>query len=514
MTRSRGLLLASLIAFAAACGDLGTPVDPDAGGGGQNKAGRNSRAGTGNGEGDAGDGPGASGGSGARSGGSNGSAGNSGTTNGSGVLSLTNVEAHVIGRLGDTIRFTVTGTQPDAGVYSIAVTFEDEDSVPVKVFDGVWDGAASAADGRIPFDAPVKDTAFTATATTAPLPNIDKLVKAKVSLIDGRDRSTDEIEVEIMALKELELGDACDTSNLDNRCPMGQSCTGTPSKCTDGVAPSIAEVKYWRGPTILTRGTDPDDDISLVHVEFLDSSNKPVIIDPDKMTTTFDYPATNRSTGGIFFEQATPVANVEKIVSRVRVTAIDSLGHQSTPTTADLAYVTRAGDGITCDPRGFIACIQDYVCGPGISPTQGKCVKLKTARTTACAADARLDPEKGITTAAGRIDGASLWDPPPSCNNPESVNRPEATVSLHLANPVSQLTVTTQRPETSIDTVLYLMPACATDTTTALGCNDDDMNGGYASSFTVKDVPAGDYTIVIESGQPAGGPFGVAVSVQ
>jgi len=513
MTRTRGLLLASLIGFAAACGDLGTPVDPDAGGGGQTKAGRNSRAGNGNGEGDSGEG---SGGNGARAGGSNGTAGNSGTTNGTGVLSLTNVEAHVIGRLGDAIRFTVAGTQPDSGAQSIAVTFLDRDSMPVKVFDGAWDGAASAADGRIPFDTrvPSKETSFTATVTTASIANIDKLVKAKVSLIDGRDRTTDEVEVEIVAQNELELGDECDPSNVEDRCPLGQSCSGTPSKCTDGVAPTIAEVKYWRGPTILTRGTDPDDDVSILHVEFLDSSNKPVIIDPDKMTTTFDYTAQNRSLGGVFFEQENPVANVEKIVSRVRVTAIDSLGHQSTPTTADLAYVTRAGDGVTCDPRGFIACIQDYVCGPGPSPTQGKCAKLKTARTTECAADARLDPEIGITTAAGRIDGVSLWDPPASCSNPENVDFPEATVSLHLANPVSQLTVTTQRPETSVDTVLYLMPACAADTSTSLGCNDDGMNGGYASSFTVNDVPAGDYTIVIESGQRAGGPFGVAVSTQ
>ncbi|MEI9939164.1 MAG: hypothetical protein WDO69_18240 [Pseudomonadota bacterium] len=514
MTRTRGLLLVSLIGFAAACSQLATSVDPNANGGDQGHAGHNSHAGTGNGngDGDAGDGTGASGGKASPHGG-NSSGGNSGA-NGGGVLSLTKVEAHVVGRLGDAVRFTVTGSQPDSGAYSIAATFEDADGSPVKVFDAAWDGAASSADGRIPFDARVVETSFTATATTAPIENISKLATAKVSLIDGRDQASDEIEVKIVAQQQLALGDACDPTNVDDRCPAGQSCSGEPSVCTDGAAPSIVEVKYLHGPTILTRGTDPDDDLSILHVEFLNASNQPVVIDTDTMITSFDYSARNRPLAGVFFEQETPAATVETAVSRVRVTAIDSLGNQSMPTIANLSYVTRAGDGITCDPRGFIACIQDDVCGPGLSPTAGKCVKLKAARTTECAADAKLDPDDGITTAAGRIDGASLWDPPASCTNPENVDFPEASVSLHLGNPVSQLTVTTQRPETSVDTVVYLMPACASDTSTALGCNDDGVDGGYASSFTLKDVPAGDYTIVVEAGQLAGGPFGIAVSTQ
>jgi len=500
MTRTRGLLLVSLIGYAGACSSVGTAVDPNAPGGSQGHAGRNSHAGTGNDGTDGGDGNETS----------SGGAGFEET----GVLALTKVEAHVVGRQGDAVRFSLTGSQTDAGVYSIAVTFEDADGTPVNVFDAAWDGAASSAEGRIPFDLPVRAIDFTATATSAPIPEIAKLAKAKVRLIDGRDRASEELEVKIVAQKKLALGAACDPTNVADRCEIGQSCSGKASVCTDGVAPTIAEVKYLHGPKILIRGTDPDDDLSSLHVEFLDASNKPVIIDADSMITSFDYPARNRSLSSIFFEQETPAPPVEKAVSRVRVTAIDSLGHQSTPTATDLANVTRAGDGITCDPRGFIGCITDSVCGPGTSPNSGKCVKLKTARTAQCSTDLKLDPAKGITTAAGRIDGTSLWDPPAQCTNPENVDFPEASVSLHLASPVSQLTVSTLRPETSIDTVVYLMPACASDTSTALGCNDDGMDGGYASSFTLTDVPAGDYTIVVEAGQPAGGPFGIAVSTQ
>jgi len=510
------LLLVSLIGYAAACSSVGSAVDPNAPGN-QAHAGRSSRAGNGSDNGDAGDnGSGATGGNSKPNGGSGngGSAGFQGT----GVLSLTKVEAHVIGRQGDAVRFTVTGTQPDAGVYSISVVFEDGSNAPVKVFDAAWDGSASSAEGRIAFDAPVKGIDFTATATATSLANVSKLANAKVRLIDGRDQASDEVEVEIVPQSQVALGDACDPKNIDDRCAVGQSCTGKPSVCTDGVAPTIAELKYLHGPVILTRGTDPDDDVSLVHVEFLDANNKPVIIDSDLMITTFDYPAANAPLSGIFWEQQNPTAPVEKLVSRVRVTAIDSLGHQSAPSTANLSNVTRAGDGITCDPRGFIACIPDYVCAPGPSgpsPVTGRCTKLKTARTAECTADAKLDPEKGITVTAGRIDGVSLWDPPAECTNPENLDFPEASVSLHLANAVSKLTVTTQRPETDVDTVLYLMPACASDTSTALGCNDDGVDGGgYTSTITLSDVPAGDYTIVVEAGRPAGGSFGLSVTAE
>ncbi|HEY0468730.1 MAG TPA: hypothetical protein VGC79_31265, partial [Polyangiaceae bacterium] len=321
----------SLIGFAGACSNVGTAVDPNAPGGSQSHAGRNSRAGSGSDSANGGDG------SGAKPGGGNGSGGAG--FQGTGVLSLTKVEAHIVGRFGDLVRFTVTGSQPDAGVYSIAVTFEDADGMPVKVFDAAWDGGATSADGRIPLDARAKGSDFTATATSAPIDNIENLAKAKVALIDGRGQASEELEVEIVAQKQVALGAACDATNVDNRCDLGQSCSGKPSVCTEGVAPTIVEVKYLPGPLILTRGTDPDDDLSIVHVDFLAASNKPVVIDPDSMITSFDYPARNRSLAGVFYERETPAATVEKLVSRVRVTTVDSLGHQSTPTTANLASV-------------------------------------------------------------------------------------------------------------------------------------------------------------------------------
>jgi len=81
MTRTRGLVLVSLLGLAASCSDVATAVDPTGG----SHAGRSSHAGADPGIG--GDGTGASGGARA-SGGGNSSGGNSGSRGG-GVLALT-----------------------------------------------------------------------------------------------------------------------------------------------------------------------------------------------------------------------------------------------------------------------------------------------------------------------------------------------------------------------------------------------------------------------------------------
>jgi len=277
----------------------------------------------------------------------------------------------------------------------------------------------------------------------------------------------------------------------------------------------MVELKYLKatdGPLILARGTDPDDDVSTLHVELLDAANKPVTIDLDtNPTSTIDTSPTKLSNLGAFFGMIKGTKPLE-MVPRVRVTPGDALGHQGLPMSANLASVARAGDGGSCDTRGFTGCMDGSLCVATLPATAGKCVKAETAHAAECMAASKLDPEAGVTTAAGRMNGVSLWDPPLGCTNPENTGRPEGVVSLHLGQDVKTLTISTQRPETDIDTVLYVLPGCAEDTSTALDCNDDD--GGYASSVTLSDVPAGDYLIIVESGQLAGGSFGVSVSVQ
>jgi hypothetical protein len=509
----------TLLISLAACSDLAAPVDPmgqpPTGGQGSSHAGAS-------GTDDPNGGTTAHGGKGSGNShaGSSARAGNAGSegTIDDITLSLTSAEAHIIGRDGDAVRFTIEGTRPPSGVYSIAVSFEDAQGMPVIAFDGDFDGTLDSGEGRIVFDAPVSDDSFSATATLTGIENITKLSKAKVQLCDGTNTLTEAMDVTVAAQKVLKLGDSCDPKLVSNRCDAGQSCSASAMKCIAGVPPALAEVKYFHatiaaaGPTLLVRGTDPDDDMGTFHVEFLDNNNKPVTVDPDNPTDTYDSPPTRLSSEGTYYSLILPGLTLETAVPKVRVTPLDSLGHQGTPLSANINNMVRAGDGATCDPRGFSGCNTTSVCASGLSPISGKCTKGSTARAAACAAAPKLDPDAGITSLAGRLSGGSLWEPPGSCTGPENVSRPEAAIALHLGSVAHTLTITTERPETHTDTVLYLMKGCP-DEGDAKWCHDDD-DSGYASTLTLTDVAAGEYTIIVESGHFGDGEFGVSVDAK
>jgi len=83
-------------------------------------------------------------------------------------------------------------------------------------------------------------------------------------------------------------------------------------------------------------------------------------------------------------------------------------------------------------------------------------------------------------------------------------------VMLKVDHDVSSLTVSTATPETDFDTVLYVLPACASSSSQALGCNDDTQ--GYSSTVTLTNVPAGTYVVVVDSASSRTGHFGLSVS--
>jgi hypothetical protein len=520
---SASLASLSLVVFLAACSDLAAPVDPMVVAGSHTGGQASSHAGasgTGNPNGGSSSKGGTGSGSTSSHAGSSAKAGNGGSGGSleDSMLSLTSVDAHVVGRDGDAIRFTVKGTRPASGVYSIAVTFDDAQGVPVAMFDGNFDGKVDRSDGRIVFDAPVSEDTFTATATLTGLTDIAKLVKAKVQLVDGRDALTDPVEATIGTQKVLALGDTCDPKLVTDRCDMGQSCPAMTMKCIAGVPPALVEVKYFHaaypgaGPTLLVRGTDADDDMGTFHVEFLDNNNKPVTVDPDNPTDTYDSPPKQLSSGGSYFALVPPGLTLETSVPKVRVTPLDSLGHSGSQLSANINKMVRAGDGATCDPRGFSGCLETSVCASGLSPISGKCTKGTTARAAACAAAPKLNPDAGINSLAGRLSGGSLWEPPAGCTGPENTGRPEAAIALHLGSMASTLTISTMRPETHTDTVLSLVSGCA-DVADAKWCHDDDA-GGFASTLTLSDVPPGEYTIIVEAGHVGDGEFGVSVDAK
>jgi hypothetical protein len=111
-----------------------------------------------------------------------------------------------------------------------------------------------------------------------------------------------------------------------------------------------------------------------------------------------------------------------------------------------------------------------------------------------------------------RPRSTSLWDPPAGCAFATEVNRPEAVIALTLGKAATTLTLSTAQPETNFDTVLYVLPSCATSLGTALMlrrrlerlCLDADT----------EKCRAGTYYVVVDSAGAEGGQFGLSVTAQ
>jgi hypothetical protein len=79
---------------------------------------------------------------------------------------------------------------------------------------------------------------------------------------------------------------------------------------------------------------------------------------------------------------------------------------------------------------------------------------------------------------------------------------------------VASLTLTTDRPETQTDTILYVIANCGSLDPTILGCNDDSKAGNVTSIVHLSNVAAGDYYVIVDSLSDDGGPFGLIASTQ
>ena len=426
-----------------------------------------------------------------------------------------------IGRRGDTLQIQVSGSDPTKQTSAAHVRFTDEAGAPVNAFDTNWDGIADSPESTFHFDtSTLGSESFDGTLTVPSIFGPDsKIKKAFVALENEARVRSPEIEA-AMSFQLLKVeNEPCDDRKIESRCKAGLSCSGSPATCQPGSAPELSKVAYFGGPSpkMVFRGEEADEDIESVTIEFLDNANAPktvVLTGEDQDGTSassISVDARGSALGTTFFVEAIPASSFVSQVPKIAATAIDLVGRSSSRTITARATIPVRSLGQACDPDGFDACASSAVCFPGLRSEPNECKAASTTRADKCKAAPVLDPSKGITHTYGTVAGVSLWDAPPSCVPNDATGRPEAAIQIHLAAAAPSLTITTALPETSFDTAVYVIPSCAPSSSAALGCNDDAK--GYASELVLKDVPAGDYTIVVESVQMRGGRFGLAVSL-
>jgi hypothetical protein len=285
------------------------------------------------------------------------------------------------------------------------------------------------------------------------------------------------------------------------------------------VAPDVTDLAFVPtefGPRTLIAGSAPDDDVSHVLLTFLGATGEPVDVDLDGDshldTSEYEIQATGTSRNERFFVTLQSAAGFEERVAGISAKAANSSGTFGAARLASLAEPPIVALSAACDPRGFDRCQDSGVCVPA-SDVRGTCRSGPELRRAACSAAPRLNPFGGVTRVSGALGNVSLYDPPRGCISEHAVARLDAVVVLKLTRQARSLTLWTDVGRTDFDSVLYLMKTCTDDPRTPLACNDDTPPAP-ASSIELSNVPAGEYSVIIDSLSPGPGKYVLMVDAR
>ncbi|MFZ5441612.1 MAG: hypothetical protein ACOZQL_16515 [Myxococcota bacterium] len=471
-------------------------------------------------------GTGSGGGGGGSTGGGTGGGGGAVTVDGGVAYApeWVSLEARVAGRTGRDLRLAIKAKDRNKDSVQVHVRLLDSVGGPVVGLDLNRDGIAETSEGLLLLEGS-KWTLETVQATaTARGVFKDGLAVAQVGVkvIDAASLESEEQVVAVLEQSVLTLGSPCDPLYVESRCEPGFGCRGTPAVCSEGLAPTISRLAFYKGtngPTILIEGTEPEDDLATMRFQFQNAQGQPISIDSDgdgqPDLASFDQDALGLAVDGAYFIRILAGVGLDDQVPKLVVTGLDVAGHVGTPKTAAPTTIPVKNAGQTCDPRGFDVCAAGLTCSPGIvGLTTNKCASAAPLRTSQCNAAPVLVATAGGAVITGVAEGGSLWDAPAGCSSADPRGRPEGIVKVRLTDRASKLTLSTIGPATSFDTTIYVLPDCPNDVSDALGCNDDQPGAGSASQLELTDVPAGDYLVVIDSFDPNGGTFELHATVE
>ncbi len=432
------------------------------------------------------------------------------------------VEARAAGRKGQDLVIVVDGSDPDADVLAASLTLLDAAGTEISAFASHPGTAPDTGATLAPFETSLA-TRKTFTDARVTLRGVIARAPAtatvRVALVDSKGQISDVRDVPLTAQQELQLGDPCDKTLVENRCPPSTACRGTPAACADGTAPAVSKLVYAASDagTVFIRwtGADADDDIQQLEFTFRDSSGQPILADLDGDGTPeanqYVHDVTGTSVGGKFTGALDPSASIVESVPQLAVKPKDEAGNEGAVTSATLANVTVRNVGSACDPVGADICKTGTVCFPGVVGVSNACQQVTTARKRRCDSAPLLDISAGKLVALDRVEGASAWNP--TCA--DSAPAPDGLVKLKVAEELASLTLSTDGSGTTFDSVITVLSGTTCEAATNVeGCNDDAAGvTTTGSTLQLSNVAPGMYFVVIDSLKPEGGDFVLRASV-
>ena len=436
-------------------------------------------------------------------------------------LTLTSATAHVDGRRGNRVRLSISGQQSAADFASVAVLALDASGNGLVWFDTNLDGQEDSATGYlVPQDNP-NDTSFNF-EILAPLPTpLQGWSQAEISLFDRNGAVSNQLSIPVAEQPVRAAGETCDPTAKADRCGQDLECNSGSATCVNHTGPSLDRVVYMdgpEGPILLASGTDNADDVAVMRLQFMDSQGNAVQVNLDNDTTAptlqSNFTATSQftPTDGTYLFQVAPVATFSDTVRQVKFVPVDLNAHVGAGVVAPLTQAPSIGSGTTCDAQGFNYCSGNSACVPGVVGAVNTCQPLGSVQSQACKSAPSLGLAPAGSMATGYNKGPSLWEPPAGCAADIALHHPETVFKMHVASETPSITITTERRETRMDTVLYVASVCSPSTTGIIACNDDIASGNVASAVTLTNVAVGDYYVIVDSLKDTGGQFGLAVT--
>lgn len=451
---------------------------------------------------------------------------------------ITRAVAYISADYADLSYVLAEGTDADDDIVGYNLEPLDENGEPMVIFDSDGDGTKDSSrvyirDGHVRISSYDTLGLFASDGSwLAKIPTFSRrygfafiypnqpFVAVRLTMVD--DTGLESAPVVAEAPVFAGLGDSCDTVGFVP-CGSGLICRDVPAACRVGTAPAIDRAVYGPLPdgklTLVVSGEDIDDDLVAIRFEMIDANGEVIIVDYDG-DGTVDDSSTNleMATNGDTTFLGSPTISAAWDAPQIALTPIDSLGLEGERRIFDRTPIPVIAVGDECSLDGWNVCESGLHC-------VGDTPRCTHPRDLVCEAAPEIDVtelEPGVDIArdaTGTLTAPGFWDPPEGCGS--KTGMPDGIVVLRLPEGVTGLTLSTNNDETkdgvpSGDTILYLLPtSCGSGE--ALGCNDDadPGHGVLGSTLELEDVPAGEYTVVVDSvdSTAAGGTFKLDVTV-
>ncbi|MGQ0508597.1 MAG: hypothetical protein ACT4TC_25135, partial [Myxococcaceae bacterium] len=400
------------------------------------------------------------------------------------------------------VRIVIKGTDADGDLADFLVQFLDNVGQPIG-------GRVALA-----FDAPVKGQTTFAAAGTLDFKQTQLTLPPNSIRASVRDASnTESLEagpVALMTLPPRTATQACDLKKLSDKCNAGTFCKettpgGGTATCVTGATPAITGMpKAFAAPDgsrrVTVEGTDADGDITYLVLTFKNAQGATVPLDTDGNLSPEPSPVLifGETSGTTTFSGRSDLAKelfMSTTITQVAVKLRDSAGLESPEVTVQISSLPSVASGGGCDTRRWDNYCADttLVCEAGTNT----CSARSSSVTAVCNAAPTLTVGTPVT---GNLTlGANRWLPPTGCTQTGGGQGSEAVFKF-TTTAASDLRFTTNFPETTVDTLVYIADVCA-ETLPVSGCADDVdfAAGNLTTDGFARNVPAGTHYVIVDS---------------